>query len=440
MASDLPPQEILRRKRDGARLSAGEIGALVAGVASGSLSDAQVGAFAMAACLRGLDRDETVALTRAMTASGRTLDWEDLPGPVVDKHSTGGVGDTVSLLLAPALAACGAYVPMIAGRGLGHTGGTVDKLEAIPGYAIRPALDALRATVRDVGCAIVGQTPDLAPADGRLYAVRDVTGTVEAIPLLTSSILSKKLAAGLGGLAMDVKTGSGAFMPAHDDARRLATSLVEVARGAGLPTVALLTDMDQPLAHVAGNALETAHAVAILAGRRSDARLMEVTLALGAEALMLAGLTDAAGAGRAALERAFASGAAAERFARMVAALGGPADLMERPAAHLAAAPVVVEVPPERAGRVVRIEVRALGLAVVGLGGGRTRPDQTIDPAVGLDQLAPVGAEVGPGRPLARVHARDAAAAERAAAAVRRAYEIGDGAGAERPLIQERIA
>ncbi|GBD50723.1 thymidine phosphorylase [Methylopila sp. Yamaguchi] len=440
MASDLPPQELLRRKRDGARLSAGEIGALVAGVASGSLSDAQVGAFAMAAFLRGLDRDETVALTRAMTASGRTLSWDDLPGPVVDKHSTGGVGDTVSLLLAPALAACGAHVPMIAGRGLGHTGGTVDKLEAIPGYAVRPALDALRATVRDVGCAIVGQTPDLAPADGRLYAIRDVTGTVEAIPLLTSSILSKKLAAGLGGLAMDVKTGSGAFLPDDDDARRLATSLVEVARGAGLPTVALLTDMDQPLANVAGNALETAHAVAVLAGRRSDARLMEVTLALGAEALLLAGLTGDAAAGRAALERAFASGAAAERFARMVAALGGPIDLMERPDAHLAGAPVVVEVAPETPGRVVRIEVRALGLAVVGLGGGRTRPDQTIDPAVGLDRLAPVGAEVGPERPLARVHARDAAAADRAAAAVRRAYEIGVGAVAERPLIQERIA
>ena len=440
MASDLPPQEILRRKRDGGRLSAGEIGALVAGVASGDLSDAQVGAFAMAAFLRGLDRDETVALTRAMTASGRTLNWDDLPGPVVDKHSTGGVGDTVSLLLAPALAACGAHVPMIAGRGLGHTGGTVDKLEAIPGYAVRPSLDVLRATVRDVGCAIVGQTPDLAPADGRLYAVRDVTGTVEAIPLLTSSILSKKLAAGLGGLAMDVKTGSGAFMPADDDARRLAVSLVEVARGAGLPTVALLTDMDQPLANVAGNALETAHAVAILAGRRSDARLMEVTLALGAEALLLAGLANDAESGRAMLERVFASGAAAERFARMVAALGGPADLMKRPDAHLAAAPVVVEVAPERAGRVARIEVRTLGLAVVGLGGGRTRPDQTIDPAVGLDQLAPVGAEVGPGRPLARVHARDLAAAERAAAAVRRAYEIGDDAVAGRPLIQERIA
>jgi thymidine phosphorylase len=359
---------------------------------------------------------------------------------VVDKHSTGGVGDTVSLLLAPALAACGAHVPMFAGRGHGHTGGTVDKLEAIPGYAVQPSLDALRATVRDVGCAIVGQTPELAPADGRLYAVRDVTGTVEAIPLLTSSILSKKLAAGLGGLAMDVKTGFGAFMPADDDARRLAVSLVEVARGAGLPTVALLTDMDQPLANVAGNALETAHAVAILAGRRSDARLMEVTLALGAEALLLAGLADDAESGRAMLERVFASGAAAERFARMVAALGGPAALMERPDAHLAAAPVVVEVPPERAGRVARIEVRTLGLAVVGLGGGRTRPDQTIDPAVGLDQLAPVGAEVGPGRPLARVHARDLAAAERAAAAVRRAYEIGDDAVAGRPLIQERIA
>ncbi|MFD1333360.1 thymidine phosphorylase, partial [Methylopila musalis] len=307
----LLPQEIIRAKRDGARLSAAEIGALVAGVADGSLSDAQVGAFAMAAFLNGLDRGETVALTRAMTASGRTLAWPRLSGPVLDKHSTGGVGDTVSLLLAPILAACGAYVPMIAGRGLGHTGGTVDKMDAIPGYRTRPDLDSFDRAVREVGCAIVGQTPDVAPADGRLYAIRDVTATVEAIPLLTASILSKKLAAGLAGLVMDVKTGSGAFMPELERSRELARSIVEVAAGAGLKAVALITDMDQPLAATAGNALETRLAIDILTGRRADVALTEVSLALSAEALVLGGLAGDRTEARARVERALSDGAAA---------------------------------------------------------------------------------------------------------------------------------
>jgi thymidine phosphorylase len=436
------PQELIRVKRDGGRLAPREIGALVAGVASGALSDAQVGAFAMAAFLNGLDRDETVALTAAMTASGVRLDWPDADGPVLDKHSTGGIGDAVSLLVAPAVAACGGVVPMIAGRGLGHTGGTLDKLDAIPGYATGPNLDVFVRAVRSAGCAIVGQTAEIAPADRRLYAIRDVTATVESIPLITASILSKKLAAGLSSLVLDVKTGSGAFMATTESARALARSLVEVAAGAGLPAVALLTDMDEPLACVAGNALETRHVIEILAGRRSDARLMEVTLALGAEMLLLGGLAPDAASARSALEAAFASGAAAERFALMVDALGGPGDIVERPATHLAATPIARAVTPERDGVVSGVDARALGLAVVALGGGRTGAEDAIDHAVGLAELAGVGAEVGTARPLATVHARDEAGAERAAAAVRAAYRLAAAGEPVRrpPLIQERIA
>src|SRR6478609_3761874 len=257
--------EIIRKKRDGAALSAEEITFLVAGITDGGLSDAQVGALAMAFFLKGLDGDERIALTKGMRDSGTVLQW-DLSGPVLDKHSTGGVGDKVSLILAPILAACGAFVPMISGRGLGHTGGTLDKLEAIPGYDVTPSNDRLREVVSGVGCAIVGQTARLAPADRRLYAIRDATGTVESIPLIVGSILSKKLAAGLDALVMDVKAGSGAFLPARADADELALALVEVARGAGLPTVALLTDMDQVLGSTAGNAVEVRESIDYLTG------------------------------------------------------------------------------------------------------------------------------------------------------------------------------
>ena len=441
MTEPFLPQEIIRAKRDGGRLSTDAIEAFVAGVVSGSVTDTQLGAFAMAAWLNGLDRDETVALTRAMTRSGRTLDWSGLPGPALDKHSSGGIGDTVSLILAPALAACGAYVPMIAGRGLGHTGGTIDKLEAIPGYVARPDLITFARAVRDAGCAIVGQTAEIAPADRRLYAARDVTATVESLPLITASILSKKLAAGLSALVLDVKTGSGAFMVTVDEARALARSLVEVADGAGLKTVALVTDMDEPLAPVAGNSLETRHAIEVLAGRRRDARLTAATLALGGEALALGGLAESAEAGAARIADALASGAAVERFGRMVAALGGPADLVERPGAYLSEARVTLTVFPERPGAVAQVDARALGLAVVALGGGRTRAEDDIDHSVGLSDIAGVGDEVGPDRPLAVVHARDKAGAERAAAAVRAAYRLAHpGESPTRhPLVLERI-
>ena len=327
--------ELIRVKRDGGELSEEQIGFLVQGITDGSVTDAQVGALAMAIVLRGMTATERVALTGAMTHSGEVLDWSDagLAGPVLDKHSTGGVGDKVSLLLAPVVAACGGAVPMISGRGLGHTGGTLDKLESIPGYATTPDPAQFRAAVAGAGCAIVGQTAELAPADRRLYAIRDATGTVESIPLIVASILSKKLAAGLGALVMDVKVGSGAFLPSRAAASELALSIVEVARGNGLPTSALLTDMDRVLGRSAGNAVEVRESIDHLTGAASDQRLREVTLALSAELLRLGGIEPDEEAGRAAAERALDSGAAAERFAAMVAELGGPADLLEQPGA-----------------------------------------------------------------------------------------------------------
>jgi thymidine phosphorylase len=421
------PQEIIRRKRDGAALSAEEIAAFIEDLTSGAVADEQAAAFAMAVFFRGMTVAERVALTEAMRDSGATLDWE-LPGPVVDKHSTGGVGDNVSLMLAPALAACGAFVPMISGRGLGHTGGTLDKLDSVPGYATQPDIETFRRVVRETGAAIIGQTADLAPADRRLYAIRDVTATVESLDLITASILSKKLAAGLDALVLDVKCGSGAFMATPEDADALARSLVAVANGAGCRTAALMTDMNEPLASAAGNALEVANACAFLSGAEIDPKLWDVTVALGGEALALSGMAPDAAAGAARVAEAFESGAAADRFARMVAALGGPADLLERFAEILPAAPVVREVAPAAEGIVKAIDTRAVGVAVIELGGGRRRASDAIDPSVGFDRLAGLGAHVSGSDPLARVHAADAAAADRAAAALRAAYAVGEAA------------
>jgi thymidine phosphorylase len=383
---------------------------------------------------------ERVALTGAMTRSGDVLEWSDagLAGPVLDKHSTGGVGDKVSLLLAPIVAACGAAVPMISGRGLGHTGGTLDKLEAIPGYDVAPDSDRLRAAVARVGCAIVGQTARLAPADRRLYAIRDATGTVESIPLIVGSILSKKLAAGLDALVMDVKVGSGAFLPDLESARELARAIVDVARGNGLPTAALLTDMNQVLGRTAGNAVEVRESIDHLTGAARDERLREVTLALSAELLVLGGVFADAGEARGAAERALDGGAAAERFAAMAAELGGPSDLIEAPDRHLRAAPVVRAVEPVEAGTVATVDVRAVGLAVVGLGGGRARETDPVDHSVGFTEVAALGERVGPGeRPLAVVHARDEASADQAADAVRAAFALGDGPERSLPIVME---
>jgi thymidine phosphorylase len=430
MAGSRTPRaaEIIRRKRDGAVLTEAEIAAFVAGITEGSASEGQVAAFAMAVYFQGMTVEECTALTRAMTRSGRVLDWAraGLDGPVLDKHSTGGIGDKVSLILAPVVAACGGIVPMISGRGLGHTGGTLDKLASIPGYDATPEVARFVAAVRAAGCAIVGQTAELAPADRRLYAIRDVTATVESIPLITASILSKKLAAGLDGLVVDVKFGSGAFARSFEAAGALAESLVSVATGAGLPTVALLTDMDQALGHHVGNALEVREAIGVLTGTHRDARLLAVTAELAAELLVLGRLAGDRMAALGGVEHALASGAAAERFARMVAALGGPADLLQHPDRHLPEAPVRYPVFPARAGFLTRMDARAIGLVVVRLGGGRQRAEDTIDPAVGLSHVCDLGEPVGPHRPLATVHARSTAEAEAAAADLLAAVELGD--------------
>ena len=432
--------ELIRRKRDGGELSAAEITELVTGIADGSVSDAQVGALAMAIFLRGMTAPERVALTGAMTHSGDVLSWQDgaQSGPVLDKHSTGGVGDKVSLLLAPIVAACGASVPMMSGRGLGHTGGTLDKLEAIPGYDVAPDSARLQRVVAMVGCAIVGQTQTLAPADRRLYAIRDATGTVESIPLIVGSILSKKLAAGLDALVMDVKVGSGAFLPDLGGARELARALVDVARGNGLATSAMLTDMNQVLGRTAGNAVEVRESIEHLTGAARDERLREVTLALSAELLVLGGVFGDATGARAAAEAALDGGAAAERFAAMVAMLGGPEDLLDNMDAYLPAAPVVRAVEPAEAGTIVSVDVRAIGIAVVGLGGGRARESDPVDHSVGFTEVAALGERVGPGeRPLALVHARDAAGAERAAGALQDAVTLGDGPEGFEPIVME---
>ncbi|MDQ2632882.1 MAG: thymidine phosphorylase [Pseudomonadota bacterium] len=434
------PQEIIRRKRDGKPLSAEEIAHFVAGMTSGRVTEGQVAALAMAVYFNGMTRDEAVALTTAMRDSGDTLDWSDLPGPVTDKHSTGGVGDNVSLMLAPIVAACGAYVPMISGRGLGHTGGTLDKMDAIPGYVSQPDNALFRKTVLAAGCAIIGQTSALAPADKRLYAIRDVTATVESVPLITASILSKKLAAGLQSLVLDVKLGNGAFMAKSRDATELARSLVEVANGAGTRTSALITGMNEPLASAAGNAVEVLNAVDFLSGRRRDRRLFEVTMALAAEMLVAAGLAGSNKEGMSRASDALDSGRAAEAFGRMTAALGGPADFMERPLAYLPKAPVELAVAVEESGFVTGIATRDIGLAVVALGGGRTAPDDLIDHAVGVTGLLPVGAEAVKGEPIAIIHARSRSAAQQAEREIRTAYQTGSTRPAAQKAVIRRIA
>ncbi|MGO7077239.1 thymidine phosphorylase [Rhizobium johnstonii] len=430
------PQEIIRRKRDGDELDAAEISSFVAALAAGQLSEGQIGAFAMAVWFKGMSRTETVALTLAMADSGDRLQWADIDRPIADKHSTGGVGDNVSLMLAPIAAACGLAVPMISGRGLGHTGGTLDKLESIPGYMITPDADLFHKVVKEAGCAIIGQTGTLAPADGRLYAVRDVTATVDSIPLITASILSKKLAAGLETLVLDVKVGNGAFMADRDQAEILAQSLVEVANGAGVKTSALITDMNQPLADSAGNAVEMRNCLDFLAGRKADTRLETVVLAFAAEMLVKSGIAASSDEAEGMARRALSSGKAAEVFARMVSMLGGPADLIENPDRYLARAPVAKPVPAARSGWLAACDARGIGVSVIDLGGGRRHPADRIDHRVGFSELLPLGTRVNAGEPIALVHAADDAAAERAVAALAAHYRITE----EKPELTPVIA
>lgn len=423
MTLDMPA--LLGRKRDGGTLADEEIEAFCHALGDGSLSEAQAGAFAMAVRIRGMTLEETIALTRGMRASGTSLVWS-LPGPVLDKHSTGGVGDKVSLILAPLLAACGAYVPMISGRGLGHTGGTLDKLESIPG--VRTSLDraAFAAVVEAAGCAIVGASSDLAPADRRLYAIRDVTATVDSRPLIVGSILAKKLAAGLDALVMDVKTGSGAFLPESAEAREMADWLERVAAGAGLPCQCLLTDMSQCLGRTAGNALEVSEALEVLKGGPAEPRLLEIVMELVAMLLVAGALAPDRTAAKALARERLSSGQALERFARFIAHQGGPAGFVERPEAYLPVAPVCRAVTLARPAHVAAIEVRELGLAVVGLGGGRSAPDEAIDGRVGLSCVQGIGAAVGPDQPFCIVHATSEGQAERAVARIRAAVTLAD--------------
>jgi thymidine phosphorylase len=434
-----PVKEIILRKRDGAELGPDEIGAFVTGVREDRVCDAQIAAFCMAVWFRGMSLAEQRDLTFAMRDSGRVLQWPGLDGPVLDKHSTGGVGDLVSLVLGPVVAACGGFVPMISGRGLGHTGGTLDKLESIPGVDCALPVERFQRLVRDCGVAIVGQTAELAPADRRIYAVRDVTSTVAATPLIVSSILSKKLAEGLDGLVMDVKFGRGAFMPDVDAAQRLARDISGVAAAAGLRCNALVTDMDWPLAPCAGNALEVREAVRLLQGGGRDERLRELVQELSAEMLVLGGLAAGLDEGRSAAAQAIESGRAAERFARMVQGQGGPGDLLENSDAILPAARVVRPVTVEEAAQVAAIDVRALGTLVMDLGGGRHRSEDEVDPSVGLSELAQPGQWVDSGGPIGVIHAAGEADWERAAAALRRAYRLGETSARPDPVVACRI-
>ncbi|NTH10697.1 thymidine phosphorylase [Rhizobium rhizogenes] len=433
------PQEIIRLKRNGGILSAADINSFIGALARGELAESQIGAFAMAVWFRGMTREEVVALTLAMARSGDTLAWSGIGRPIADKHSTGGVGDNVSLMLAPIAAACGLAVPMISGRGLGHTGGTLDKLESIPGYGITPDAARFRKVVDEVGCAIIGQTGALAPADGKLYAVRDVTATVDSVPLITASILSKKLAAGLETLVLDVKIGSGAFMTSPEEAETLARSLVEVANGAGVKTSALITDMNQPLADAAGNVVELRNCLDFLKCGKAGTRLETVVLAFAAEMLTQAGVEKTLAEAEASARDALASGKAAELFGRMVHGLGGPVDLLENPAKYLAVAPVHKPILASSDGWLAACDARAIGMGVIDLGGGRRRPEDKIDHRVGFSDILPLGAKVSKGDRIATVHAADGASAEKAAADLAANYRIADAAPVLPPVIVSRV-
>ncbi len=434
-------QEIIRKKRDGQALSEEEIRFFINGIRDNVVSEGQIAALAMTIYFHDMSMPERVALTMAMRDSGTVLNWKslNLNGPIVDKHSTGGVGDVTSLMLGPMVAACGGYVPMISGRGLGHTGGTLDKLEAIPGFDIFPDDSAFRKIIQDVGVAIIGQTSSLAPADKRFYATRDITATVDSIPLITASILAKKLAEGLDALVMDVKVGSGAFMPTYQLSEDLAKAIVGVANGAGCKTTALLTDMNQVLASSAGNAVEVREAVRFLTGEYRNPRLLEVTMALCVEMLLSGGLAQDDADARAKLQTVLDNGKAAEIFGRMVAAQKGPSDFVERYDSYLPAAMLSKPVFTEQSGIITAMDTRALGMAVVSLGGGRRRATDPIDYSVGLTDMARLGATVDGQQPLAVIHANNEDDWQQAADAVRAAITLGDKTPEETPVIYRRI-
>ena len=431
--------DVIRTKRDGGALSDEQIQFFVDGLADESIPAEQVSALAMAVVLNSMTFDEAAKLTLAMASSGTVLKWQDLKldGPVVDKHSTGGVGDKVSFMLAPIAAACGCHVPMISGRGLGHTGGTTDKAEAIPGYNTAPDFPTFRQVVKDVGCAIIGQTADLAPADRRLYAIRDVTATVESVPLITASILSKKIAAGLDALVMDVKVGTGAFMKTPERARKLAESIIATAAMAELKTHVLITDMNEVLGRTAGNALEIAEAVRYLQNDEREVRLDTVVLGLCAEMLIAAGLETDRATAEQRCDGAITSGRAAEIFGRMIAALGGPSDFMESSSKYLAAAPVVR--PVHAAGYLTKMDTRGVGNAIIELGGGRHRVGEALDLSVGFSDFASIGTLLDTQTPLAIVHAASEGDAVQAEKLLLDACEVGEDVPAETRVVAEII-
>lgn len=435
-------REIIRKKREGQALTPEEIRFFIRGLTAGAVAPEQASALAMAVFFRSMDSAETGALTQAMATSGKTIDWEEdgIAELIVDKHSTGGVGDKVSLMLAPLVAACGARVPMISGRGLGHSGGTLDKLDSIPGYNTSPDLALFKRTVKSAGCAIIGQTDELAPADRRLYAIRDVTATVESVPLITASILSKKIAAGLRGLAMDVKTGSGAFMETEAEAEALARSIVDTAAAVGLPVKAVITDMDEVLGRAAGHAVEVRESIDYLTGAGRDSRLHEVVFTLATAMLALAGIEQDPAQARQRLQSALDSGQAAQVFSAMARALGGPADLLERVDHYLPLPPVVKPVFLEEEGYVASIDARQVGLAILNLGAGRQRAEDDIDYGVGLTDVAAIGVRVDSRTPVAQVRARDEGAAAATAQAVGRAYRLAAEKPAPRPVIRKILS
>lgn len=433
------PQEIIRKKRDGARLSKEEIAYFSAGIGDGSISEGQIAAFAMVVFFNGMTLEERVALTEGMRDSGEVLSWPELDGPVIDKHSTGGVGDNVSLMLGPLVAACGGFVPMISGRGLGHTGGTLDKLDSIPGYQTMPTNELFRKVVKDCGCAIIGQTGDLAPADKRFYATRDITATVESIDLITASILSKKLAAGLDALVMDVKTGSGAFMNEYQGAKELAESIVGVANGAGVKTSALITDMNEPLAGSAGNSLEVTEAIRFLRGEGERSRLDAVVMSLSAELLVLGGICENRDYAKRDLKKALDSGKAAEVFGKMAAGLGGPADLVERYQEYLPIAAVRREITVPESGWVSKIDTRELGIGVLELGGGRRRAEDEINYSVGLSEIVSLGDHLEEGDSLCLIHARNDEEAKLVEKRIISAVTLSESQSAGQPVVYEKI-
>jgi len=435
MTDSIRAVDIIRAVRDSNPIEPEALRAFIDGIGAGTIPDYQAASFLMAVFQRGLSPELTVAMTLAMRDSGRVIRHNGVPGRKVDKHSTGGVGDKISLPLAPLVAACGVPVPMISGRGLGHTGGTLDKLESIPGFRVDLGVERFQEMVAEMGVCLIGQTSDLAPADRKLYALRDVTATVESIPLITSSILSKKLAEGIDGLVLDVKVGRGAFMKNLESARALAESLVRVGRGAGLDMVALLTRMEEPLGRTIGNALEVNESIAILRGE-GPADTSELTFALGVEMLLLGGVAENGDAARAALEEAVSSGAGLRKFERIIEAQGGDPSVVEHPD-RLPTAPHGVEVTAERDGVIERIDSLVLGMAAMRLGAGRATAEDQIDPAVGIELLQRVGDRVQVGTPLALVHHNGKGAVP--AADIAAGFTIGDQPPGDRPLIIDRI-